>query len=1323
MPLMIRHRVSLLLILGGVAAAGFPAMPGNRGIVTAAGQVPPSPPSLPIKIGSQIAGSFVDSTGHSGQSHLVYAANAGVWWLFTLTSAADSPGGSNHIVKAYRSSGPDLASAVWTAAADSPGASASTGGSMGSGRALGVVYINNAPTDIVHAEVAMAFDGQDGATGHIRARLTATGITWETWNHFVEGAATWTTPRAVVLGLSTGKYIHSGGPTLQQEVDANARRSNNPDTGTAWTSGFSSVAVIDNSMINASNAIAFAPLANNVMLATYDNGGGVSTCYNCGQTGEPEPRLTNLGYKKSNASGAWPTVPVGTQAPGDGQVFSTSAAIDQNDWTLVPLNTTTIRAYRRNAGGTGIDAAAYNTAANTWSSAPAPPPFGAGRAFKNGAGLFGAHDATTTWLFIVNTDAANSILYSRYDGTTWSSWAAVPGTDSGTHARRFISGAPVLAAGQIGLIWTEGTSPYDVFSTSLATTQGPVPPTATFSVSPTLISSGQAATLTWNVINATTVSINQAIGTVAASGTRSVTPTATTTYTLTATNTAGSVTATATVTVASTGTTPTITWNNPASIIYGTVLSGTQLNASTTVPGSWAYSPAAGTLLAAGAARTLSVTFTPTDTVTYTSATDTVTIAVLKATPLITWPAPASIASGTPLSGSQLNATANVAGAFVYTPPSGTVLGVGAGQTLSVTFTPTAIANYNTATRTVQITVTGTPTTGHNAARANAYDDAWQGGSNGWVENAKAILAGGTGQTVGLVLWIGDSLTRDAALGTWAQRGAGKTAEDQAITAWMHAGLSPQSIDSIDGFALATPYFCSARSYTVGDGLGAWHFMGSSSMPADTDPATARQKLQNCTAYPNALNLTTMLAALPKAQFAIPEVNLEAGNPAVFTDLERMIDLMISKGIVPIILTYTYRTDAAFNLLVDRYNTSLVAYAQAKKLPLIDLNKEMLARLPFAQWPGRFLSDGVHYTRGNTTYPSTSDPYANGGDPATHTTGLALTYNGYGLKGWLGVQKMKEITQLVIDGVPPALPTVALSATTVAAGTTVTATIANGPGNAGDWVALYSAGAADGQYVDWKYLNGTRTRPGSGATGAAVAFTMPATPGTYNVRFFLNDSWVKLATSATITVTATAPPTLTLSATTILPGGTVTATIVNGPGNAGDWLGLLGASAADGAYVAWKYLNGTQFRPASGVTGAAVAFTMPATPGAYNVRFFLNDSWAKLATSATITVTAPAPPTVTLSATTVVPGGTVTATIANGPANAGDWLGLVTANAADPTYVDWKYLNGTRTKPGTGLSGASVTFALPAAPGTYNVRFFLNDSWVKLATSATITVQ
>jgi len=309
---------------------------------------------------------------------------------------------------------------------------------------------------------------------------------------------------------------------------------------------------------------------------------------------------------------------------------------------------------------------------------------------------------------------------------------------------------------------------------------------------------------------------------------------------------------------------------------------------------------------------------------------------------------------------------------------------------------------------------------GNTAARANSYDDAWQDGPTGWVANARAILAGGS-QVPGLVLWIGDSLTRDPAMGAWAQRGAGKTAEDQAITAWMHAGLSPQSIDSIDGFALASPYICSARSYTVGDSLGAWDFMGSS-MPTDTNPTTARQKLQNCTSYPNALNLTTILAAVPKAQFAVPEVNLLAENPADLTDFRRMLNLLIANHIVPIIITYTYRTNDNFNLLVDQYNVALRQLAQSMKLPLIDLNGEMLLRLPFSQWPGRFLSDGVHYTSGGGGFTSTSSPYVNGGDPATHTTGSSVTYNGYGLKGWLGVQKMKEIKSLVIDGVSTVAP-------------------------------------------------------------------------------------------------------------------------------------------------------------------------------------------------------------------------------------------------------------------------------------------------------------
>jgi hypothetical protein len=70
-----------------------------------------------------------------------------------------------------------------------------------------------------------------------------------------------------------------------------------------------------------------------------------------------------------------------------------------------------------------------------------------------------------------------------------------------------------------------------------------------FDASPNQIAAGQSATLTWVVQGATSVSINNGIGSVAATGSTTVSPAQTTTYTLTATGPSGNVTATATVTV------------------------------------------------------------------------------------------------------------------------------------------------------------------------------------------------------------------------------------------------------------------------------------------------------------------------------------------------------------------------------------------------------------------------------------------------------------------------------------------------------------------------------------------------------------------------------------------------------------------------------------------------------------------------------------------------------------------------------------------------------------------------------------------------------
>ena len=81
-------------------------------------------------------------------------------------------------------------------------------------------------------------------------------------------------------------------------------------------------------------------------------------------------------------------------------------------------------------------------------------------------------------------------------------------------------------------------------------TPGTNPPTiSSFIADPASIPEGESSTLSWVVTGATTVSINQGIGTVDLSGSIIVSPAATTIYTLTATNSAGSITDTVTVIV------------------------------------------------------------------------------------------------------------------------------------------------------------------------------------------------------------------------------------------------------------------------------------------------------------------------------------------------------------------------------------------------------------------------------------------------------------------------------------------------------------------------------------------------------------------------------------------------------------------------------------------------------------------------------------------------------------------------------------------------------------------------------------------------------
>ncbi len=179
-----------------------------------------------------------------------------------------------------------------------------------------------------------------------------------------------------------------------------------------------------------------------------------------------------------------------------------------------------------------------------------------------------------------------------------------------------------------------------------------------------------------------------------------------------------------TVTVNVTQITPQLSLN-PVNIGYGLPLANNQLSGTATavvngqtvnVPGSFAYTTAAGTLLSAGQGQTESVTFTPNDTTDYSTAQANVTVNVFQAAPLVTVN-PVAFVYGTEFDNSQLSGTAtavvngqttNVAGAFTYTDTSfiGSVLGPpGRYSGIGVTFTPDDTTDFETMQTDVTVTV------------------------------------------------------------------------------------------------------------------------------------------------------------------------------------------------------------------------------------------------------------------------------------------------------------------------------------------------------------------------------------------------------------------------------------------------------------------------------------------------------------------------------------------------------------------------------------------------------------------------------------------
>ena len=336
-------------------------------------------------------------------------------------------------------------------------------------------------------------------------------------------------------------------------------------------------------------------------------------------------------------------------------------------------------------------------------------------------------------------------------------------------------------------------------------------PTVTWAT-PTAITYGTALSATQ--LNAAgsvagAFSYSPASGTTPSAGTRTLTAT------FTPTDTANYNTATGTVSLVVGKATPTITWATPAAITYGTALSATQLNAAGSVAGSLSYSPASGTTPSVGT-RTLTATFTPTDTTNYNTATGTVSLVVGKATPTLTWATPSAITYGTALSATQLNATSSLAaGAITYSPASGTTPSAGT-QTLTATFTPTDTTNYNTATGTVSLVVgKATPTLTWATPSAITYGTAL----SATQLNATSSLAAG-------------AITYSPASGTTPSAGTQTLTATFTPTDTTNYNTATGTVSLVVGKATPTITWATPTAITYGTTLSATQLNATSSLAA-----------------------------------------------------------------------------------------------------------------------------------------------------------------------------------------------------------------------------------------------------------------------------------------------------------------------------------------------------------------------------------------------------------------------------------------------------------------------------------------------------------
>ncbi len=297
--------------------------------------------------------------------------------------------------------------------------------------------------------------------------------------------------------------------------------------------------------------------------------------------------------------------------------------------------------------------------------------------------------------------------------------------------------------------------------------------------------------------------------------------------------------------------------------------------------------------------------------------------------------------------------------------------------------------------------------------------------------------------------------------------------------------------------------------------------------------------------------------------------------------------------------------------------------------------------------------------------------------------------------------------RIVLDAALAAVaagPTLTVSTTLAQPGSAVTVTLSNGFGGSTDWLALTAASNPDtpGNFPTWTYV-------GAGVTSRTWTVNMPATPGQYQFRLFVNDGYTRAAASPVVTVPNLNP---TPSISSLTPSGVTAGSgafplTVTGSGF------VAGVSATVGGQSRSVTL-GSSNQLTVAVQGSDVAHTGSVPVQVTNPGTCTGGVCASNAVNLTVTTGGP---TLSVNTTSVPPGGSLTVTLTNGPGGPTDWLALTAAGNPDTPghFPIWTYV-------GAGVTSRTWTITAPTTPGQYEFRLFINDVYIRVATSPTVTV-